>query len=96
MRETDREAVERVRSMEAAMDALQSAWDRKGADALADPAAGECLRLLTEYVDSGQWLADYRLDEAGGLPHDLKRGVLSEDGLYDLFTDLTNAETTES
>jgi len=37
-------------------------------------------------MDSGQWLADYELDEAGGLPPDLKRGVLSEDGLYNLLS----------
>ena len=30
----------------------------------------------------------YMLDEAGLLPKDLKRGVLSEDGVYHLLADL--------
>lgn len=35
---------------------------------------------------SGDWLKDYEDDEAGKLPKDLKRGVLSQDGVYDLLT----------
>ena len=30
---------------------------------------------------------DYEADEAGQIPTDLKRGVLSEDGLYNLLHD---------
>ena len=30
---------------------------------------------------------DYEADEAGQVPTDLKRGVLSEDGLYNLLHD---------
>lgn len=43
---------------------------------------------LTEYLESGAWREDYEADEAGLVPPDLKRGVLSEDGLYDLLTDI--------
>ena len=43
---------------------------------------------LREYMDSGLWLSDYEADERGELPKDLKRGVLSEDGLYDLLTEI--------
>ena len=32
-------------------------------------------------------MQDYADDEAGKLPRDLKRGVLSEDGVYDLITE---------
>ena len=31
------------------------------------------------------WLKDYEDDEAGKIPKDLKRGVLSQDGVYDLL-----------
>ena len=31
------------------------------------------------------WLSDFEADEAGLLPPDLKRGVLSEDGIYNLL-----------
>ena len=32
-------------------------------------------------------MKDFEDDEKGKLPHDLKRGVLSEDAVYDLLTD---------
>lgn len=46
---------------------------------------GEKLRLLEAYYSSGQWLEDYEADERGELPPDLKRGVLSQDALYELL-----------
>ena len=45
------------------------------------------LDALKDYMDSGQWKEDYEADEAGQIPSDLKRGVLSEDALYDLLND---------
>lgn len=42
---------------------------------------------LDEYQSSGQWLKDYEADEAGDLPGDVRRSVLSQDGLYDLLQD---------
>ena len=45
----------------------------------------EKLRLLEEYYTSGEWREDYEADERGELPPDLKRGVLSQDALYDLL-----------
>ena len=43
---------------------------------------------LSEYLESGAWREDFEADEAGLVPGDLKRGVLSEDGLYNLLTDI--------
>ena len=40
---------------------------------------------LKEYLESGQWKADFEADERGEIPADIERGVLSEDGLYDLL-----------
>ena len=40
---------------------------------------------MVAYYDGGDWLSDFTADEAGLLPEDLKRGVLSEDGLFDLL-----------
>ena len=65
---------ERIARMEALYDALTR-----------DPEDGEARRVLTEYMDSGLWLHDYELDEQGRLPRELKRGVLSQDGLYGLL-----------
>ena len=46
----------------------------------------EATRILTEYYESKEWKQDFADDEAGLLPKDLKRGVLSEDGLWNLLT----------
>ena len=63
--------IERIRQMEALYDlALRT---------------GEISGELVEYYESGQWLRDYEADERGELPRDLKRGVLSQDGLWDLL-----------
>ena len=48
-------------------------------------ATGQIPRELREYYENGQWLRDYEADERGELPVTLKRGVLSQDGLWDLL-----------
>ncbi len=45
------------------------------------------IQALAEYMDGGQWLRDYTDDAFGRIPRDLKRGVLSQDALYDMLTD---------
>ena len=45
----------------------------------------EKLAALDTYYTSGEWRDDYEADERGELPPDLKRGVLSQDALYDLL-----------
>ncbi len=40
------------------------------------------IKKLEEYYSSQEWKDDYALDEEGLLPKELKRGVLSEDGIY--------------
>ena len=42
---------------------------------------------LETYYTSSQWRKDFEADEAGKLPKDLKRGVLSEDGIWNLLED---------
>ncbi|MBP5207200.1 MAG: alpha/beta fold hydrolase [Clostridia bacterium] len=41
--------------------------------------------VLDGYYGGDEWRRDFEDDEAGLLPGDLRRGVLSEDGLYDLL-----------
>ena len=43
---------------------------------------------LNTYLESGQWQKDFEADEKGLIPKDMKRGVLSEDGLYDLLAEV--------
>ena len=40
---------------------------------------------LAEYMESGQWQADYEADEQGLISAKLRRGVLSQDGLWNLL-----------
>jgi hypothetical protein len=49
--------------------------------------AQEAIAALEEYYGSDLWKQDLADDEAGRLPADLKRGVLSEDGIWNLLTD---------
>ncbi len=53
-----------------------------------DAVIREKMRELTHYYQNGQWLRDYDCDVRGELPVDLKRGVLSQDTLYDLFCEI--------
>ena len=47
--------------------------------------SGTSLDVLSDYMSSGLWKEDYEADERGEIPHDIKRGVLSQDGLYNLL-----------
>ena len=40
---------------------------------------------LDAYYSCDEWKSDFRADESGSLPKDLKRGVLSEDGIWNLL-----------
>ena len=50
-------------------------------------AALEPMRELDAYYGSEEWRQDLADDEAGKLPEDLRRGVLSEDAAYDAVTE---------
>ena len=50
-------------------------------------AAQEALKILSDYYGSDEWKQDFADDEAGRLPANLKRGVLSEDGIWNLLSD---------
>ena len=44
------------------------------------------MKELAAYYEDDDWREDFEADEAGKLPADLKRGVLSEDGIYDVLS----------
>lgn len=57
-------------------------------DALEKFAAAQLwIRELNRYYGSEEWFAHLAADDAGELPQNLRRGVLSEDALYDLIAD---------
>lgn len=78
-------AVDRVRRMEAVFDRLTEAAGEDPAAIREDEALREQLGILARYYESGLWLEDYELDEAGLFPQKLKRGVLSQDAVYDFL-----------
>ena len=45
------------------------------------------VKELAAYYEDDDWREDFEADEAGRLPKDLKRGVLSEDGIYDVLSE---------
>lgn len=69
--------IRRIEHMEAVFDRLRER---------PDPALR---KELLCYYEGGQWLLDYQADERGELPPELKRGVLSQDGVWNLLTELT-------
>lgn len=84
-KQTIQEATDRIRKMEQYFDTLQEISDIHASGILENPSYREMLQSLTQYYESRQWLCDYTLDEQGLLPPDLKRGVLSQDAVFDFL-----------
>lgn len=76
------EQTERIAAFEARLsrvEAASEALERAIGDFEAAEAAAEA---LADYYESEAWRRDFDDDEAGRLPPDLRRGVLSEDGIW--------------
>lgn len=82
------EAIDRIQRMELCYDAITEAADTNPDALREDAALHELLQILSHYYESGQWLRDYELDEKGLLPSGLKRGVLAQDAVYDLLSQI--------
>lgn len=84
---TNQAQIDRIARMEQAMQ--QAAGALAALEAALD-AGGEALpalHRLAAYYASPDWRGDFEADEAGLIPQDMPRGVLSEDGLYNLLGD---------
>lgn len=79
-----KKAAARIREMEILFDHLCDEAEQPRGD-LSVSLKSE-LDRLTDYYTNGLWQHDYALDEKGLLPKDLKRGVLSQDGVYLLLS----------
>lgn len=82
MKQTDR-----INSMEQHMERASSAIINFSAALDKYIEAQQSIAALSDYYGSDEWKQDYADDEAGLLPADLKRGVLSEDGIWNLLAD---------
>ena len=79
--------IERITNMESLFDKSEEIIKRLEATLKDFAALEHDIAKLEKYYNSPQWRKDFEADEAGKLPKDLKRGVLSEDGIYDLLSD---------
>jgi len=79
-------AIERIEEMEQAFDQVCAVQAELHKAITACSEAAEAFRKLSAYY-AGEWKQDYAADEKGELPSGLKRGVLSEDGLWDMFSE---------
>ena len=86
--------IERITRMEQALDASAEAVRRLSEALEAYEAAQAQYKKLCAYYGSARWMQDYQADEAGKLPAGLKRGVLSEDAVYDLMDENRRAVLT--
>lgn len=81
------EQIERIKHFESLLDGVAPVLENLE-DALdAFDGIQDDVKELSAYYESDEWRDDFEADEAGKLPTDLKRGVLSEDGLYDVLSD---------
>ena len=79
------EQVKRIEEMEKLLNAGTAAVDKLFAALEEFEAALPKIERLEKYYSSPKWKADYEADEKGELPPDIKRGVLSQDAVYDLL-----------
>ena len=83
--EEKRQQIERIEKYEAMLDAVRTFLAQD------NPSQDECARIaetvsaLEAYYTSLAWRQDYHDEENGLFPSDLKRGVLSEDGIYNVL-----------
>ena len=82
------EQTERIRQMELRMERAAKAVMELSAALENYKAVQEDIAALERYYGSEAWKQDFADDEAGLLPADLKRGVLSEDGIWNLLEDV--------
>lgn len=81
------EQIERIKQMELHLDRASSAVMQLSAALDNYIDVQKSISALDEYYSSDDWKQDYADDEAGLLPPNLRRGVLSEDAVWNLLSD---------
>ena len=82
------EQIERIKAMERCLDRVSQVVMRLSAALDEYVNAQDALHQLSDYYGSDPWKQDFAADSAGLLPPDLKRGVLSEDAVWNLLEDV--------
>ena len=81
----DAEQIKRIKQMEQILDNVQNAIEELNVSFEKFLSVQEDIKKLSEYYSSKAWLKDYDDDCNGKRPQELKRGVLSQDAVYDLL-----------
>ena len=76
---------ERIQTMESALDEVTEKISALRQAFTDYTGIREKIIQLEQYYTSDLWMKDYEDDEAGKLPKDLKRGVLSQDAINDML-----------
>ena len=84
----NKQQITRIRQMERRLDRATAAVKRLSTALDKWEDVQDAIAALDEYYGSDLWRQDFADDEAGRLPADLKRGVLSEDGIWNLLVDV--------
>ncbi len=79
------EQLQRIHKMERHLNRASAALKRLSSALDKYDEAKEDIAALASYYGSNDWKQDFADDEAGRLPKNLKRGVLSEDGIWNLL-----------
>ena len=85
-------AISRITKMEKIFDDLKFSFEKSKEEFYKNKNLQRKLKVLTNYYENGKWLKDYQLDEENLLPKTLKRGILSQDGIYDFLNEVENRE----
>lgn len=81
------EQIERIKLMEQRLDRAAAAVMELSAALDKYMEVQEAIYELSQYYGGETWKKDLADDEAGLLPADLKRGVLSEDAVWNVLSD---------
>lgn len=85
----------RISEMEKMFDEVNNIL-KNSPDKLQTPNVLDKINKLSDYYSNGDWMYDYDLDDKKMLPYELKRGVLSQDGLYDLLCEVNSLQNNKN
>lgn len=85
-------AISRITKMEKIFDDLKFSFEKSKEEFYKNKNLQKKLKALTNYYENGKWLKDYQLDEENLFPKNLKRGILSQDGIYNFLSEVENRE----
>ena len=87
-----KEQIRRIAGMERRLNRASAALKRLSSALDKYEEVQEDFAALSDYYGSDLWKQDFLDDEAGRLPQGLKRGVLSEDGIWNLLEALSELQ----